>query len=316
MLPKGCHYGSKPTTFSVTNNLNDVVKSLPRFPNESSFAILKRAGDKSPKPLRYSPFRILRALQWLRINNREFLEIELNDEWLEHDGNDVDEDLDDELELPFIPLEDEDFECIENDTSDPDKQPITELLLHSDDKDYDTADRVQRILLGDNRSPTLTRTHGVYVADYNTNNFLQKAFVRCYPFGLGAPVQSAGKSQITGPYLRHCLSIGTQRIFQFETSFVFYAYSWKMQQKSGTLSLLVDKSSCVETTNEPVLTVEDATEFLRLSRNGEHASPLMSQTRMQYLLSLMKPPMRNYFLVHRCIWNSNKNSYCLWLTHH
>jgi len=226
MLPKGCHYGSKPTTFSVTNNLNEVVKSLPRFPNESSFAILKRSGDKSPKPLRYSPFRILRALQWLRINNREFADVDLNDQWLDHDRNDVDQDDDNELELPYIALDEDDFEGIEDDSNDPDKQPITELLLHSDDKDYDTADRVQRILQGNNRSPTLTRSYGIYVADYNTNNFLQKAFIRCYPFGLGAPVQGAGKSQITGPYLRHCLSIGTQRIFQFETSFVFYAYSW------------------------------------------------------------------------------------------
>lgn len=61
-----------------------------------------------------------------------------------------------------------------------------------------------------------------------------------------------------------------------------------MHQKCGTLAMLVDKSTTVDT-DEEVLTVEDATEFLKLTRSGEKASPLMSHTRVKYLLSRIKP---------------------------
>jgi len=291
-LKRGCHFGSKLTTFAVTNNLNEIVQSLPRCPQESSFAILRRANDKSPKPLRYNQFRVLQALKWLCSNNVEYSETTLNDKWLENVNFDNENDEHgDELELPFIPLDEDDFEGIidDEDSDNTNVEPVTQFMMHCDDKDYNTEEQVQRILGGNNKAPTLTRSRGVYAADFNTVGFLQQAFPRCYPYGRGEPLQSAlGKSQITGPYLRHCLCIGNQRLFQFETGFIFYSFSWKMQQKCGTLSLLADKSTVTDN-NETVLTVEDATEFLRLTRNGEKASPLMSHAKMQFLLSQIKP---------------------------
>jgi len=77
-------------------------------------------------------------------------------------------------------------------------------------------------------------------------------------------------------------------MFQSERNFLFWALAWKFQQKSGTISLLADKVG-LGPNNDPVLTVETAIEFLRLSKSGETASPLMSNAKMVYLMSRIKP---------------------------
>ena len=180
MLKRGCHYGSKPTTFSVLNSINEIIDSLPRNPQESSFALLKRSCDNSPKPLRYSPYRVERALRWLCENNAEYTDIQWNGSWV----NDTEaENVDGENELPFIELEEDDFEGIEDQTDDIDAPLLTELLLHQDEKDYNTEEQIQRIIVGNNKAPTLTRSRGEYCPDYKTIGFLQKAFIRCYPYG-------------------------------------------------------------------------------------------------------------------------------------
>ena len=77
-------------------------------------------------------------------------------------------------------------------------------------------------------------------------------------------------------------------MFQCERNFLFWGLAWKFQQRSGVISYLADKSG-LSPNNEPFLTVEAATEFLRLSKNGEPASPLMSHAKLMYLLSRIKP---------------------------
>lgn len=146
-MRRGSHYGSKLTTFAVTNNLNDIVESLPRCPQESSFAILKRSNDKSPKPLRYNPFRVVEALKWLYSNNVEYSEVTMNDKWLENENFDNEDDEHaDEHELPFTSLDEEDFEGIMDDEDiDTNAQPVTQFMLHCDDKDYNTQEQIQRI---------------------------------------------------------------------------------------------------------------------------------------------------------------------------
>ena len=105
---------------------------------------------------------------------------------------------------------------------------------------------------------------------------------------LGAPPCFVGKSQVCLPYLQHCMRLGRDRMFQSERNFLFWALAWKFQQKSGTISLLADMVG-MGPNNDPVLTVENAIEFLRLSKSGETASPLMSNAKMVYLMSRIKP---------------------------
>ena len=77
-------------------------------------------------------------------------------------------------------------------------------------------------------------------------------------------------------------------MFQCDKNFLFWGLAWKFQQKSGVISYLAEKNG-LGPNDEPFLTVEAATEFLRLSKNGEPASPLMSHAKMMYLLSRIKP---------------------------
>ena len=170
-----------PTTFAVLSNLNEVLEALPRKPLEAAYALLKRAGDSSPKPLKYNPYRVDRAMNWLKNNNSQYDEILVDSEWYDDDNE---RDSDDDVELETILATEDDYEGIELNDVATDGSPPVEFLLHVEDDEYDNATQVQKILLQD-KSPTLTRSRGVYAADFNTKGFLQKAFVLCYPYGRG-----------------------------------------------------------------------------------------------------------------------------------
>jgi len=183
MLPKGTHYGSNVTTFAVLNKLSEVVETLPRKPTQSSYALLRRAGDRSPKPLMYSPWRLSKAMDWLWANNAVVQPIIRE---ADYELGPLDAAL--ELELPAITTNDEDYEGIEA-VNDDSKQDAQDLFFQVDDKELDVATQVQKILTH-NQAPTLVRSRGTYVADFNTPDFLQLAFLRCYPYGRGTVMDS------------------------------------------------------------------------------------------------------------------------------
>ena len=61
-----------------------------------------------------------------------------------------------------------------------------------------------------------------------------------------------------------------------------------MEQNTGTISILAERSG-LRSNEDDILTVAEAQEFLRLCRAGETASPLLSEAKMRYLLSRIKP---------------------------
>ena len=179
MLPKGTHYGSNLTTFAVLNKLTEVVEVLPRNPTRSGYAVLRRAEDKCPRPLRYSPWRLIKALDWLYANNSAVQPIIRN---AVHELGPMDVDL--EIELPTIETSDEDYEGLDEVVVDDSKRDPEDLFFQVDDKEMDTESQVQKIL-SPNQAPCLVRSKGVYTPDYETSNFLELAFLCCYPYGRG-----------------------------------------------------------------------------------------------------------------------------------
>eukprot|EP01034_Spumella_vulgaris_P038979 gene38979-48133_t len=147
------------------------------------------------------------------------------------------------------------------------------------------------------------RTPGVLVRDYETEYFLQLAFVNLFPFGRGGPDKSTGV-KYNPAYVTSLLDLGRTRPFQQSPSFIFYAYSRHMKQKSGTLSWLATRNGSDEVDpNEEVLTVTDCTRFLeqfksnfkkqnakhRLSPEEETLESLISTAQMHKWLNRLRP---------------------------
>jgi hypothetical protein len=109
MLTPGSHWGSSATVFSVMNDVNVIVQSLPVNPTVSQFAILRSDSDSSPKDFRYSPHFVMSALQWLEDNNHLFngkVEVPENSPlWLNGGDHTV-------QERPYIATALEDYEGI------------------------------------------------------------------------------------------------------------------------------------------------------------------------------------------------------------
>ncbi len=78
--------------------------------------------------------------------------------------------------------------------------------------------------------------------DYETNFFLQMSFVTLFPYGRGGP-EPTSSFKLSQSYLSHLLELGRDREFQQVPKFVFYAYSYVMKQKSGTISYLATKKN-------------------------------------------------------------------------
>jgi hypothetical protein len=144
------------------------------------------------------------------------------------------------------------------------------------------------------------RTLGVPLRDYETDHFLQLAFVDLFPYGKGGP-EPTGSFKVSGPYLAHLLNLGGRREFQQSPNYIFYAYSWKMKNRSGTLSYLATKNG--QTDDTPVrISVADAREFLeyieqqptRRGGRGRNGAPsdlnsLITETKMKMLLNKLLP---------------------------
>ncbi len=144
------------------------------------------------------------------------------------------------------------------------------------------------------------RTLGVPLRDYETDHFLQLAFVDLFPYGKGGP-EPTGSFKICGPYLAHLLNLGGRREFQQSPNYIFYAYSWKMKNRAGTLSYLATNNG--QTDDSPVrISVADAREFLeyieqqptRRGGRGRNGAPtdldgLITETKMKMLLNKLLP---------------------------
>lgn len=141
-----------------------------------------------------------------------------------------------------------------------------------------------------------SRSFGEYVRDYETAFFLQMSFVSLFPYGRGGPEPNSS-FKLSGPYLSHLLKLGRDREFQQVPGFVFYAYSYVMKQKSGTISYLATKKNPDDPS--PVnVTVADAREFIDYIETNRSvavslrpAAPrdLLTEVKMRLLLNRLLP---------------------------
>jgi hypothetical protein len=149
----------------------------------------------------------------------------------------------------------------------------------------------------------LRRETGQLLRDYETERFLQLAFVNLFPYGRGGP-EPGGAFKITTPYLRHLLCLGGQREFQQSPNFIFYSYSWQMKSKASTISYLATKNGQEDTVDPVNITVAEAKQFIdhiEANRNrmrstgygisGSVHSPasLITETKMQLLANRLQP---------------------------
>lgn len=148
----------------------------------------------------------------------------------------------------------------------------------------------------------LRRETGELLRDYETERFLQLAFVNLFPYGRGGP-EPRGAFKVTALYLRHLLCIGCQREFQQCPNFIFYAYSWHMRNKSSTISYLATKNGQEDTCDPVNITVAQARQFVdhietnrsRLRSSGcgisgaiAAPSTLITETQMQLLANRLQ----------------------------
>eukprot|EP01034_Spumella_vulgaris_P024801 gene24801-31181_t len=129
------------------------------------------------------------------------------------------------------------------------------------------------------------------------------AFVNLYPYGEGGPDNDGHDLKMNGPYVTSLLNIGRGREFQQSPNFIFYAYSWKMKMKVGTVSWLATRNGTDEVDPADRITVEDCKEFLEMCKTTRSRNPtgvynatstddltsLISETRMWKLLSRLHP---------------------------
>jgi hypothetical protein len=295
MLPRGVHYRSSATVFSVVNNVSDIAATVPRTEDVRLFCtIIKPDGAISPKTLQYNPLRVREALEWLHQHNDLYngvVRIPLH--WQKCG-------VADDCEVPHISANNEDYEGIGGEDKEApagdDGHPVNpgapdsdmaNVLLHTNEQ-QDT-----RQLLSAIASPravpsvVMIRQNGEYVADYLTEHFMQKAFPHLYPYGRGGPGDSL-EVTFDHAYIANMLLLGNCRSFQRCPRFIFYSYTWLMRKKVGTIAYLADRSgrSGVEE-----FTVAEAKQLLSdLGATGDpHAGCALSKAKLWSMISKLQP---------------------------
>ena len=110
-LARGGHYKIKSsTTYTIINDLTSVSKQLPRMPSIEATAIIRHKNTPIGKEYTYRPYRVYRALSWLKVHNFLYADIELV--W----GDDVNfwKFSETPIDIPFIEISDEEVTEIDN----------------------------------------------------------------------------------------------------------------------------------------------------------------------------------------------------------
>ena len=306
MLPQGGHYSSFPTVFSVFNNLTEVVSQLPRLPTTADFAFLKHSAQVSPIEYRYRPYYVVQALRWLLQNN--FL-YEGKVDWasLENDltWNPTDREL--YVDVPFIATVPEDYEGMPEPTEQgpaanpgAPTMPTQEVHLELPEEGRSLVDQLRDIAFTaeGRQSVTMVRNQQQYTPDHATDHFLPKAFAGLYPYGRGGPDNSSDKTSkfvMSEGYFQHMINLGGQRLFQQQNTFVFFALSWLMKKRVGTVTFLSSRNAGDADAGEDNITVKDVRDLLSYLETAPAGDPLpdeptlISQNRVRALMRRLQP---------------------------
>lgn len=302
MLPQHSHYGSSGTVFSVINDINTVATLLPMNPREEDFALIRTEGEsKTPKFLRYTPKHVVDALKWLAICNRNYdgvVRVPENDPLWSNGG------LDEELDITPIISTNDDYEGTgeafstasetEGHAVNPGAPTNSEILLHSyaEDANMSSIELIQAIVSGSNgigNRFNINRKQKGFITMDTTDYFVQKAFVSLYPYGRGGPQSREGlmtdSIDFNSEYIRYCLQLGDERSFQKCPTFLFFAYHWRMRQKSGIVSYLASSNDNSEVVD---ITATDAREFLS-NATSMNAERILSKPKIRSMIGRMVP---------------------------
>ena len=71
LLAQGGAYASNGNCYAMINKVSEIAKSLPQLPSIGDMAFIRSRNetDKVPREYMYSPFKVRRALDWLKDNN-------------------------------------------------------------------------------------------------------------------------------------------------------------------------------------------------------------------------------------------------------
>ena len=92
---KQSYFEATSPTYTIYNNVNSIAEQLPRKPSPTEAAILRTTRGKVPKDYTFRPYYVIRALRWLKENNRLYanVQIVIPKEWRQPDGELVEEAL-------------------------------------------------------------------------------------------------------------------------------------------------------------------------------------------------------------------------------
>ena len=71
LLAQGGAYASNGNCYAVINKVSEIVQSLPQLPSIADMAFIRSRNEsgKVPREFMYSPWKVKRALEWLKVNN-------------------------------------------------------------------------------------------------------------------------------------------------------------------------------------------------------------------------------------------------------
>mmetsp|Transcript_12320 Transcript_12320/g.24827 ORF Transcript_12320/g.24827 Transcript_12320/m.24827 type:complete len:351 (-) Transcript_12320:33-1085(-) len=192
------HQANAGTVFTVVNDVSVLQNSLPQNPTLEQFAFIRAPGDNdAAKQHRFSPFKVLQALQWLSRNN-----------WLycgkvivpENDPLWADNGQINEVDVPYLDSSLDTFTChdenevaagIDGHAVNPGApcSAMTDVLLVLTPETDDILQQCRDLLINQeaNATSVLVRATGDIVFMESTPYFIQQAFPLLYPYGRGGP---------------------------------------------------------------------------------------------------------------------------------
>lgn len=213
---KQSYFESTSPTYTIYNNVNSIAEQLPRKFSPTEAAILRTTRGKVPKDYTFRPYYVIRALRWLKENNRLYADIQIviPEEWHQPDG----ELVEDALPVDTIELTEEESNAVEHGDEVVDHTnhsgheaggTATDLLLLSDFDQSSNMDILQDALddkaedrdespmsVDDLMTLVVERGGQAEFTDASKQDaLLEMTFPQYFPYGRGGPADPLSKWQ-------------------------------------------------------------------------------------------------------------------------
>ena len=263
MCKKEAYFKASSPTYTVMNNVNSITSQFPRKLTSGDVAVLRTVGGVVPKDYTFRPFNVIRALRWLKENNRLYqtITIEIPDEWRGPDDLLIEE----PIPVATIDLDEEDTAAVEEglDASGVDHanhaaheagETATDLLLMSEFDHLSSMDILQEALEekvdnGDDE-PTAVDDLVAHVVErggqaeftdaMKVEALLEMSFPQYFPYGRGGPADPLSKwatlsrAAKVGKFAKFALSSGEHgRRFQNDFNFLSLCYYTCIRKRMG-----------------------------------------------------------------------------------